>query len=233
MKIVALTGAGISAESGLATFRSSGGLWNQYRIEDVASIDAWNRDPKLVLEFYNMRRRELAHAKPNAAHLALTRLAEFATMKIITQNVDDLHEKAGSKDIIHLHGELTKVRSSLNDNLIYPVGYQDICLGDLAPDGSQLRPHIVWFGEAVPLIPDAIEEVLKADMIIIIGTSMQVYPAAGLIQYAGPGTEIIYIDPEAGNKKVLGKQVRYLNGKAGDLLPPLVEELRIEFDKIR
>lgn len=203
-KLVVLTGAGVSAESGISTFRDSDGLWENYRVEDVASIDGWHRDPALVLDFYNQRRRDLAKAKPNAAHLAIASLEKDYDVTVVTQNVDNLHEAAGSTRVIHLHGELTKVRpvDSFNDAdgfseaKVFDIGYDEIHPGDLAPDGAQLRPHIVWFGEAVPKIGQAIDAVEAADILLIVGTSLQVYPAAGLYRYAGYGTPIYIIDPK-------------------------------------
>ena len=203
-KIAVLTGAGVSAESGISTFRDSGGLWDNYNVEDVASIEGWYRNPGLVLDFYNTRRKELANAKPNAAHLAIADLEKDCDVTVITQNVDNLHERAGSTRIIHLHGELTKVRpeDSCNDRdgfseaKVFDIGYGEIHLGDLAPDGAQLRPHIVWFGEAVPKIGQAIDAVEAADILLIVGTSLQVYPAAGLYRYAGIDTPIYIIDPK-------------------------------------
>lgn len=203
-KIAVLTGAGVSAESGISTFRDSGGLWDNYNVEDVASIEGWYRNPELVLDFYNTRRKELANAKPNAAHLAIADLEKDCDVTVITQNVDNLHERAGSTRIIHLHGELTKVRpeDSCNDRdgfseaKVFDIGYGEIHLGDLAPDGAQLRPHIVWFGEAVPKIGQAIDAVEAADILLIVGTSLQVYPAAGLYRYARADTPVYIIDPK-------------------------------------
>ena len=203
-KIAVLTGAGVSAESGISTFRDSGGLWDNYNVEDVASIEGWYRNPGLVLDFYNTRRKELANAKPNAAHLAIADLEKDCDVTVITQNVDNLHERAGSTRIIHLHGELTKVRpeDSCNDRdgfseaKVFDIGYGEIHLGDLALDGAQLRPHIVWFGEAVPKIGQAIDAVEAADILLIVGTSLQVYPAAGLYRYARADTPVYIIDPK-------------------------------------
>jgi NAD-dependent protein deacetylases, SIR2 family len=197
--IVVLTGAGMSAESGIATFRDSGGLWEQYRIEDVATPEAFMRNPELVLEFYNMRRRESLKAQPNEGHIGLAEMQDEYNVSIITQNVDNLHEKAGSKNVLHLHGELMKVRSSKNENKVYDVdpGHIDIKLGDTCDDGSQLRPHIVWFGEAVPMMEEAEKIVRTADILVIIGTSLNVYPAAGLIYYVKEGTPIYLIDPNS------------------------------------
>jgi len=193
--IVILTGAGVSAESGIKTFRDADGLWEGHDVMAVASPQGWNDNPEMVLEFYNARHGQLDEVKPNAAHLALAKLDEVANTWIITQNVDDLHERAGSNQILHLHGELRKARSIKNPNLIstYP---SQLKLGDLASDGAQLRPHIVWFGEAVPLLDEAVHLCSKADYILIIGTSMQVYPAASLINYAPPDSEKYYIDPK-------------------------------------
>ena len=202
--IAVLTGAGVSAESGISTFRDSNGLWENYRVEDVASIEGWYRNPGLVLDFYNTRRKELGQARPNAAHIAIAELEKDWNVTVVTQNVDNLHERAGSTRIIHLHGELTKVRpedkcndrDNFYEESVFDIGYGEIHLGDLAPDGAQLRPHIVWFGEAVPKIEQAIDAVEKADILLIVGTSLQVYPAAGLYRYAGYDTPIYIIDPK-------------------------------------
>ncbi|MDR1170004.1 MAG: NAD-dependent deacylase [Prevotellaceae bacterium] len=205
--IVALTGAGISAESGLKTFRDSDGLWEEYDVMTVASIEGWYKNPDLVQEFYNKRRRELADVEPNDAHKILAQLESRFNVDIITQNVDNLHERGGSSSIIHLHGELTKARSSENPSLICEIGYRAIRKGEKAEDGSTLRPHIVWFGEAVPMIEPAIEKVRNADILIITGTSLNVYPAAGLIEYARRDIPVYLIDPNAvnypGNRTVI------------------------------
>lgn len=226
-KIVVLTGAGISAESGIRTFRDANGLWEEYRIEEVATYNAWLKNRSLVLDFYNQRRRQLGEVAPNAAHIALAKLQEKFFVQIITQNVDDLHERAGSKQILHLHGELTKVRSTVNDNYILDIGYRDLNEGDLCPLGSQLRPHIVWFGEAVPNIMEATIMVQDADVVMVIGTSLNVYPAAGLMHYAKSDARVYYIDPDAkavyGNKKLI-----VLKQKAGVGVPELVDELMME-----
>lgn len=182
-KLVVLTGAGISAESGLKTFRDSDGLWEGYDIEDVATPNAWKKDPKLVLEFYNYRRKNVLDAKPNAAHHGLAELEKDWDVHIITQNIDDLHERAGSSNILHLHGQIFKMRSEHDEELIYDIT-GDINPGDVADDGAQLRPHIVWFGEAVPAIEAAVQIVRSADVFVVIGTSLVVYPAAGLVNYA-------------------------------------------------
>ena len=199
-----LTGAGVSAESGISTFRDSNGLWENYKVEDVASIEGWQRNPALVLDFYNARRKELGTVKPNATHIAIAGLEKDYDVTVVTQNVDNLHERAGSTRIIHLHGELTKVRpedrcnyrDNFSEDSVFDIGYGEIRIGDLAPDGAQLRPHIVWFGEAVPKIEAAIDAVEKASILLIVGTSLQVYPAAGLYRYAGPDTPIYIIDPK-------------------------------------
>lgn len=195
--LVILTGAGMSAESGLSTFRDQGGLWEKYRIEDVCTPEAWDRNPGLVLDFYNMRRRDLYKAQPNEGHRILARLEERYKVTVITQNVDNLHERAGSSHVVHLHGELTKIRSCANPELIYEVDElnPDTHLGDTCELGSQLRPHIVWFGEAVPMIEEAARIVAQADLLIIIGTSLNVYPAAGLLQYARKNIPVYLIDP--------------------------------------
>ena len=202
-RLVVLTGAGVSAESGFATFRDAGGLWEQYDVNDVASIEGWYRNRQLVLQFYNERRAQLKDAKPNAAHLAIAGLEKSYHVDVITQNVDNLHERAGSTHIVHLHGELTKVRpengvydSTGSEKEVIDVGYSPVILGDKAPNGSQLRPHIVFFGEAVPKIETAIDLVSKADILLIVGSSLQVYPAAGLYRYAPHGCPIYVIDPK-------------------------------------
>jgi NAD-dependent deacetylase len=192
--IVILTGAGMSAESGLKTFRDANGLWEGHDVMEVASPKGFARNPELVLDFYNQRRRQLLQVKPNTAHTALAKLEQDYKVSIITQNVDDLHERAGSTNVIHLHGELLKVRS-INDEFNVNEWKEDLFIGDLCTKGYQLRPNIVWFGEAVPLIPKAISICESADILLIIGTSMQVYPAASLMHYVKPDTEIFYIDP--------------------------------------
>ena len=202
-KIVVLTGAGVSAESGLSTYRDNNGLWDSYDPMQVASIQGWYADRKLVLNFYNMQREKLKDCEPNAAHIAIARLEDTYDVTVITQNVDNLHERAGSTKVIHLHGEATKVRpencyndeDGYSERSVIDVGYDKVSLGDLAPNGVQLRPHIVFFGEAVPKMEKAIEEVAKADILLIVGTSMQVYPAAGLYRYASYDTPIYIIDP--------------------------------------
>lgn len=194
-KLVVLTGAGVSAESGLKTFRDSGGLWEGHDVYEVASIDGWNRNQELVLEFYNLRRRQLKDVKPNNAHLAIAALEDHFDVTVITQNVDNLHERAGSSNVMHLHGELTKACSSANTSSIIDIGYEDINPGDVHPDGSPLRPAVVWFGEMVPMIESAAEIISKAEILIVVGTSLVVYPAAGLINYGTHAKEKYIIDP--------------------------------------
>lgn len=199
-KIVVLTGAGMSAESGISTFRDSNGLWEQFRVEDVASIEGYERNPKLVLQFYNDRRRQLLKTSPCEGHFLLAALEKDYEVVVVTQNVDNLHEKAGSTRVVHLHGELMKATSSLNPDspeciVELPEG-ADIHWGDKAKDGSQLRPFIVWFGEPVPMIEQAIEEVRQADIFVVIGTSLNVYPAAGLLRYVPNGVPMFLIDPK-------------------------------------
>lgn len=196
-KIVVLTGAGMSAESGIRTFRDSNGLWEEHRVEDVATYDAWLRNQQLVLDFYNQRRKQLYEVTPNAGHLALVELEKKFEVQIITQNVDDLHERAGSAHVLHLHGELKKARSTVDETLIYELPGWELKKGDLCEKGSQLRPHIVWFGEAVPMIEPAMELAAQADIFIVIGTSLNVYPAAGLVYYVKDQTPVYLIDPHA------------------------------------
>jgi NAD-dependent deacetylase len=182
-RLVVLTGAGISAESGLKTFRDSDGLWEGYDINEVATATAWRRNPALVLEVYNMRRQNVREAQPNAAHMALAELENDFDVRIITQNIDDLHERGGSSHVLHLHGEIFKMRSEANEDLVYPI-YETISMGEKAEDGAQLRPHIVWFEEAVPMMEEAVRLTRQADIFLIVGTSLVVYPAAGLVNYA-------------------------------------------------
>ncbi len=197
-KLVVLTGAGISAESGIRTFRDSGGLWEGYNIEDVATPGAWRKDPELVTRFYNERRRNVLDAQPNAGHLGLVELEKHFEVQIVTQNVDDLHERAGSSKIIHLHGELLKVRSSEGEDLIYDCT-TDVNIGDKCDKGSQLRPHIVWFGEAVPMMGEALNATMNADIFVVVGTSLAVYPAASLVGYVRKGAPIYIVDPKRPN----------------------------------
>ncbi|MCC5918832.1 MAG: NAD-dependent deacylase [Cryomorphaceae bacterium] len=196
-KIVFFTGAGISAESGVKTFRDADGLWENHNIYEVATPEAFAANPKLVLEFYNARRRQMYEVEPNDAHRDIAALQDKFEVSVITQNIDNLHERAGSKNILHLHGELDTGRSSTDDGILVPLNGRDIKLGDLAPDGTQLRPHVVWFGEAVPALTQAVPIIEQADILVIVGTSLQVYPAAGLIDYARPECKVWYIDPKA------------------------------------
>lgn len=223
-KIVVLTGAGISAESGIRTFRDSNGLWEEHRIEDVATFEAWQRNQDLVLDFYNQRRKQLYEVKPNAGHLALTELEKKFDVQIITQNVDDLHEQAGAKHVLHLHGELKKVRSTIDENLVYELDGWELKIGDRCEKGSQLRPHIVWFGEAVPMIEKAIEISAEADAFIVIGTSLNVYPAASLIYYIKKGIPVYLIDPQA--EMLTGiNNLTIFREPAGTGVPKLVKQL--------
>ncbi len=222
MKIVVLTGAGVSAESGIKTFRDSDGLWEGHDVMEVASPEGYERNPELVLDFYNQRRRQLLTVEPNAAHKALVDLEQYHNVTIITQNVDDLHERAGSTDVLHLHGELLKVRSTRFEETILDWR-EDLNVGHLCDRNHQLRPHIVWFGEAVPMISVAMEVVETADVLIIVGTSMQVYPAAGLVEYAKPGIPIYFVDPhpsiyEKENIKIFAENASTGVRKVVDLL---------------
>jgi len=223
-KIVVLTGAGISQESGIKTFRDANGLWEEHDIMEVASIDGWYKNPPLVLQFYNQRRMQLAEVQPNKGHLALVDLERFFDVHIITQNVDDLHERAGSKKILHLHGELTKVRSSTNDELIYDIGYGELNWGEKCEKGYQLRPHIVWFGEPVPMMEEAAKITETADLFIVIGTSLNVYPAASLLDYAPYGIPKYIVDPNATESGRINN-LTLIRKPAGEGLPELVKEL--------
>ncbi len=224
--IVVLTGAGMSAESGIATFRDSGGLWEQYAIEDVATPEGFRRDPELVLNFYNERRKAAFDAKPNLGHIGLAEMEADYKISIITQNVDDLHERAGSTNVIHLHGELSKVRSTIDQSLIYTLtaDNSEIHMGDKCEKGSQLRPHIVWFGEAVPMIEKAMKVVQTADYLVVIGTSLNVYPAAGLLNYIEPGIPIFLIDPNG--VKATQKGIHFIHKGASDGVAELRELLK-------
>lgn len=195
-KLVVLTGAGMSAESGIKTFRDSDGLWENHDVMEVASIDGWCKNPQLVMEFYNQRRKQLFEVEPNAGHIGLAELEQDFDVHIITQNVDDLHERAGSTNIIHLHGELKKVRSIMDEELVYTLDGWELKMGDTAEDGAQLRPHIVWFGEEVPMMENAAVITYGADILVVIGTSLQVYPAAGLLHYAPAHIPKFLIDPK-------------------------------------
>ena len=211
--LVVLTGAGISAESGIKTFRDAGGLWEGHDVMEVASPQGWSADPEMVLEFYNQRRNQLLTVQPNKAHVLLSELEKLYKVQIITQNVDDLHERGGASNVLHLHGELFKVRSTKYEDLIYNWK-KDLNTGDLCNEGYQLRPHIVWFGEAVPMLGKAIEITQKADIFIIIGTSMQVYPAASLIEYTKPEIPIYFIDPNPATSLPYSKNITVISEKA-------------------
>jgi NAD-dependent deacetylase len=225
-KLVILTGAGMSAESGIATFRDSNGLWNNYPVEQVATPEGFRNNPQLVLDFYNHRRRELLKAAPNEGHKGLAALEAFFEVHIITQNVDDLHEKAGSTHVIHLHGELMKACSVKNTGKAFPIPPEnpDLHLGDKAPDGGQLRPFIVWFGEAVPKIEEAIPCVESSDIFVIIGTSLNVYPAAGLLNYARNGQPLFLIDPK--DVATYGKDIEFIRKGASEGVKLLTERLK-------
>ena len=226
--IAILTGAGMSAESGLSTFRDAGGLWEGHDVMEVASPQGWANDPELVNSFYNQRRRDLKSAAPNAAHRFLGSLEDRYDVRIITQNVDDLHERGGSSQILHLHGELNKVRSTGVPDLIYDWS-DDLSLSDVCEQGYPLRPHIVWFGEEVPAISEAARIVDACDILLIIGTSLQVYPAAGLVQYTQPNTPIIYVDPQPVSiHGILAGHVHVIAKKATEAIPDL-EKLLTEF----
>ena len=224
-----LTGAGVSAESGFSTFRDSGGLWAQYDPQVVASIDGWYRDRGLLLDFYNGLRHQLRDARPNAAHYAIASLEKDYDVTVITQNVDNLHERAGSTRVVHLHGELDKARpehgvydESFSEAEVIDLHYEDIRLGDKAPNGSQLRPHIVWFGEAVPKIERAIDYVSQADILLIVGSSLSVYPAAGLYRYAGPDCSVYVIDPQDVNLRH-DKRITHIREVATAGMPKFIE----------
>lgn len=223
-KIVVLTGAGVSAESGINTFRDANGLWEGHDVMEVATPQGFQKNPELVLNFYNERRRQLFKVSPNMAHRALVRLEEHYDVSIITQNVDDLHERAGSSKVIHLHGELLKARCSHNPSKI--IDWKtDIKIGDLSENGNQLRPHIVWFGEEVPLLEKAANITQKAHILVIIGTSMQVYPAASLIHYASKDTPIYFIDPKPNINQTEFNRLTIIQASAVNGVPPLVSEL--------
>ena len=219
-----LSGAGISAESGLRTFREMGGLWEEYDVMEVASPQAWERDPELVTRFYNERRKQLLNCQPNNGHLLLKKLEERFDVEIITQNVDDLHERAGSTKILHLHGELKKARSTVDENLIYDLKDWELTADSKCEKGSRLRPHIVWFGEAVPEIQQAAEIVSRADILVIVGTSMNVYPASGLIDYASSNCPIYIIDPNDINMTSYGNRT-FIKEKASTGMKKLSEIL--------
>jgi NAD-dependent deacetylase len=228
-RLVVLTGAGISAESGLRTFRDSNGLWEEHRIEEVATPQAWAMNMDLVLRFYNLRRTQLGTVHPNKAHQILAGLEDSWVVDIITQNVDDLHERAGSKQVLHLHGELTKVRSSVDESDIRDIGYRELKKGELCSRGSQLRPHIVWFGEEVPMIEKAAGITSQADVMIVVGTSLNVYPAAGLIDLLPAGSRVILVDPDPEMRRFQNRGIHVINEKATSGMS-LVAEMLSELD---
>lgn len=223
-KLVVLTGAGISAESGISTFRDSDGLWENHRIEDVASPIGWERDPETVMKFYNLRRKQLFEVHPNEGHKALAKFQDHFDVQIITQNIDDLHERAGSSNVLHLHGELKKVRSNVHPELIYTMDHWELKMGDVCERGHQLRPHIVWFGEVVPMIGLAAELAAQADIFLVVGTSMAVYPAAGLISFVKQDIPKYYIDPKAFQVPGISN-LKVVKEKAGVAVPRLAKEL--------
>jgi len=222
-KVVVLTGAGISEESGIKTFRDAGGLWEGHDIMEVASPEGWRKNKELVLEFYNLRRQQLKEVEPNDAHKYLVKLEDKYEVVIVTQNVDNLHERAGSNKIIHLHGELLKARSTLNESLVYDWD-KDIILGDKCEKGSQLRPHIVWFGEAVPMMSEALKEIIDADIILVVGTSLQVYPAAGILTYSPPEMRKIIVDRKVPDVSGV-KNIEVFEMKASEGVKLVVEKL--------
>jgi NAD-dependent deacetylase len=221
--VVVLSGAGISAESGLGTFRGGGGLWEGVSVNDVATPHAWQKAPAIVLNFYNKRRREIIKAEPNEAHLALKALEEIFSVSIITQNIDDLHERAGSTNVLHLHGEILKARSSKNEALSYPIT-GDIEIGDLCEEGAQLRPDVVWFGEPVPAMNQAIEIVKSCDFLIVVGTSLEVYPAASLIDYVPYNANRFLVDPNPNG--LADESFKVITANATDGVPLLAKQLR-------
>lgn len=223
-RIVVFTGAGISAESGLKTFRGEDGLWEGYRVEDVATPEAWERNPELVQDFYNIRRKAVLEAQPNLAHLAIVRLEKYFDVSIITQNIDDLHERAGSARVLHLHGLITRSQSSVDPTLTYPIQGAEVRMDDRCQYGSQLRPHVVWFGEPVPAMTEAIHTCRQADIFIVVGTSLQVYPAAGLLFEVPSKAEKYVVDPSA-SALVDDERVVCIDGKACEALPALIEQI--------
>ncbi len=224
-KIVVFTGAGVSADSGLSTFRDADGLWANYRIEDVCTPEALKRNRPLVVEFYNKRRKELLSTKPNPAHYAIAELEKYFDVQVVTQNVDDLHERAGSTHITHLHGELMKLRSERNDNIIVPIEGWEQSLDARAEDGALLRPHIVFFGESVPMFDAATKIAAKADMMIVVGTSLAVYPAAMLVRYAKSGVPIYVVDPGNPDTSMIRNPLTHIKARAAEGMPQLAKEL--------
>lgn len=223
-KIVVFTGSGVSAESGIRTFRDAGGLWEEYPVSEVATPEAWEKNPQLVQRFYNERRKQVIEAQPNSAHKAIAELESRYKVTVITQNIDDLHERAGSTDIIHLHGEIRKSRSTRYPELVYPIEGWEIGMNEVCEKGHPLRPFIVWFGEAVPAMEAAIQQVMLADILLVIGTSLEVYPAASLIDYAATGIPKFFVDPEARSVTHI-KNLTIIKEKAGVAIPDLVKKL--------
>ena len=228
-KIVVFTGAGVSADSGLATFRDADGLWANYRIEDVCTPEALARNRALVIEFYNLRRKELLKTKPNAAHEAIAELEQWFDVEVVTQNVDNLHEQAGSSRVTHLHGELMKLRSQNNPSLIVPIEGWEQGLDERAEDGSLLRPHIVFFGESVPMFDRATEIAREADVMVVVGTSLAVYPAAMLVRYARAGVPIYVVDPGEPDTSMIRNPLTHIKERGATGVPKLVEMLKDEF----
>ncbi len=224
IKVVVLTGAGISADSGISTFRDSGGLWEGHDVMEVASVEGWKNNPAKVLEFYNIRRKQAVQAEPNEGHKAVAKLQEYFDVTVITQNVDELHEKAGSEKVIHLHGKLTEARSEKNPDYVINIGADSINFGDQCPQGGQLRPNIVWFGEMVPKMYDAAIATQKADIFIVVGTSLVVYPAASLTNEVSPDTEIYVVDPKR-PEAYFSNKVHFIEDTAAKGMPKLVEQL--------
>lgn len=222
-RLVVLSGAGMSQESGLKTFRDMGGLWEQYDVTEVASPEAWERNPELVLRFYNERRKQLWDAKPNAGHIGIAGLEKNFDVDVITQNVDDLHEQAGSKNVLHLHGELRKARSTFDPELVYTLDHWELKTGDKCELGSQLRPNIVWFGEPVPNMTSALALAQKADIFVVIGTSLAVYPAAGLVNYIKSEVPVFVVDPN--RPEIFRNNITFIQEKAGKGIKQLITEL--------
>ena len=222
--LVVLSGAGISADSGLATFRDSGGLWEGYDINDVATVEAWHRNKEMVLDFYNLRRKQAAEAQPNAAHKGISKLDQEFNVTVITQNVDDLHERSGSENILHLHGLLREAKSEKNHDLVVDIGSRKIEIGDKASDGAQLRPNVVWFGEAVPMYEEAIPIVAEAEIFIVVGTSLAVYPAAALVDYVPASAKKYVVDPSIPDMPSLNNWTKYQE-TAAEGVPKLVNKL--------
>ncbi len=222
--LIILSGAGMSSESGIRTFRESGGLWEEYDVTEVASPMGWWKNRDLVLRFYNERRTQLANCEPNTGHTGVAALEKYFNVHVITQNIDNLHERAGSTKVLHLHGELTKARSTVDPSLVYDIGYKEIKPGDLCEKGSQLRPHIVWFGEAVPMMDEAVKISSTADIFVVIGTSLNVYPAAGLIEYAPKMASLWLIDPNYVNVP-LSRNIEVIKEKASVGVAILTEKL--------